>query len=246
MADIEVQKVVFGAGVQYGRTLRDELVSHRVLAPFSLASLPLTELVSPYVMLTFKDNPQPLQPFKIGMRKYINSGTAYYLMDLHNYLVNDIGDIFANIEFKDGIKQLIEDVGGYDGSFPIKLITDVPYRDFESITFNTDAHWIDYARTKSIEYTPYIIFSSLAFDAISMEIFPRYRQYIIHRTNSDEQAKRIASSVFIANANMHFVLYDKLRHMKEQYSKYGFLRAIETLNQLLIESSNRAMKGLDT
>jgi hypothetical protein len=240
--DLQVQKIIFRDGVNYGRILHEELLNKRVFAPFSLISLPVAERFSPYVMFTFDDN---MAFIKYGMRTFINKGTAYYIIDLFLSLNRTIGGPFKHPEFKEGMMCLIEDLGGYDGSKPVVVIPDIMDKDLITVTYNTDAHWVDYARTAMFNYVPYIIITNAVIDILGLELFSFYREYALHRENSSEQARRVAGAIFAANSRMHRLLYGNLEPVKEEYRAPGFVSAIKQLNDNLMIESARALNGLD-
>jgi hypothetical protein len=241
-ANFEVQRVVFEEGVKYGKILHQELVNKKVFAPFSLVSLPTAELLSPYVMMTYDDH---LQFAKYGMRTFINKGTVYYVLDLARSLTQYIGGPFEDNDFKAGMVQLIEDLGGYDLSGPLRVIPLVDSKDLVTVTYNTDARWVDYARTVMLNYVPYIIITNAVLDIMGIELFSWYRGYAVQQDNSVEHSKRVAAAIFSANSRMHNLLYASIRQLNPAYNTSGFVNAIDYLCTQLQFESQRAMKGLN-
>ena len=239
----DVQKVVFEKGLQYGTLIHDSLQHYNAFAPMTLLTTPYSKLVTPYAPVTFRDE---LAILNTNMKTFINRGTAAYVAELAYGMIHDVGGVFTQPEFAAGMEKLIADLEGYQPETMLKIVFDVPVTDFISMTYNTDCHWVDYSRKLMFQNIFYAAPSLVALDAISLELFPRYRQYAMYRQNADPQAKRIAAATFVANANIHYLVYGSISQFRPEYGNRVFLSCIDEMSKMLFKEANIAMLGIET
>jgi len=236
----QVQKDVFEQGLKYGLILSEELNARQAFAPLTMLSLPFSRLVTPYAPVVFEDY---FGSIVTGMRHFINKGTAAYVAELAYGMTHVVGGKFNSPSFKTAMSKLVEDLGGYEPETMLKLVFDIPVTDFISFTYNTDCHWVDYSRKLAFTNIAYSIPSLAAMDAVSIELFPRYRQYSLYRETSDSQSKRVASSVLITNAKIHEIVYRSLGKFRPEYASPEFLDCILEMDKMLVLEANKAMES---
>lgn len=238
-APTPLQREGFLKGVYYGDFLRDELIKNKVFAPASMVGFIASDFLKVVAPMIMSNN-----PIVSDVQTVINKGTAFYLYEILDGLVRSDDKYFDNDEFKAGMKQLIQDFGGYDGSIPIKLIFDVPTVDFLSLIFNSDAHWTDYNRTKLAELTPALAPIYAPLEQVAVELFPPYRQYVLYRDDASEHSKRVASSILRANASFYNSWLPFLERYRSEYRTEGFVSRMQRIIDLLSTEANTAMKGI--